>query len=114
MSTSQYVARFHFAKRGTPIGKPFEGVIKICEHAVRFRGAPITFWHRFAQITHKEADRHFLIDNSADPETFIFVQRNDGRHGRGICVATEIAGTDFNIAIAGAEAFSPGPRGSIL
>jgi hypothetical protein len=106
MSTSQYVARFHFAKRGTAFGKPFEGVIKICEHAVRFRGAPITFWHGFAQITHKEADRQFLLANSADPETSIYVHRQDGREGRGICVATEIAGRDFNIAIAGVESFS--------
>ena len=79
MSTSQYIARFQFARRGKTFGAPFEGVIKIREMHVKFRGLPLTFWHGFAQITHKQADRQFLVDNSADPETSIVVQRQDGR-----------------------------------
>ena len=106
MSTSQYIARFQFARRGKAFGPPFEGVIKIREMHVRFRGLPLTFWHGFAQITHKQADRQFLVDNSADPETSIVVHRQDGRRGRGVCVAREIEGSDFNMAIAGVESFS--------
>jgi hypothetical protein len=106
VSTSQYIARFHFARGGKTIGTPFEGVIKIREMHVRFRGLPLTFWHGFAQITHKQADRQFLIDHSSDPETSIFVHRQDGRRGRGVCVAREIEGSDFNMAIAGVESFS--------
>lgn len=106
MSTSQYIARFQFARRGKTFGTPFEGVIKIRELHVRFRGLPLTFWHGFAQITHKQADRQFLVDNSADPETSIVVHRQDGRRGRGVCVAREIEGSDFNMAIAGVESFT--------
>jgi len=106
MSTSQFIASFRFAKGGTAFGKPFEGVIKLCEHTVAFRGKKITFWHGFGQITHNAADRQFLIDNSVDPDLFVFVQLNDGRRGRGVCVAREISGSDFNLAIAGVESFS--------
>ena len=106
MSTSQYIARFQFAKRGRTFGTEFEGVIKIREMRVRFRGLPLTFWHGFAQITHKQADRQFLDDHCADPETSIVVHRQDGRRRRGVCVAREIEGSDFNMAIAGVESFS--------
>jgi hypothetical protein len=106
VSTSQYIARFHFARRGKTFGTEFEGVIKVREMHVRFRGLSLTFWHGFAQITHKQADRQFLVDNSSDPETSIVVHRQDGRRGRGVCVAREIEGSDFNLALAGVEAFS--------
>jgi hypothetical protein len=106
VSTSQYVARFRFARRGKIFGAEFEGVIKICERHVRFRGLPLTFWHAFAQITHKQADQQFLVDHSVEPETSILVHRQDGRRGRAVCVAREIDGSDFNMALAGVESFS--------
>ncbi len=106
VSTSQYIARFQFARRGKTFGTEFDGVIKIREMRVQFRGLPLTFWHGFAQITHKQADRQFLDDHCADLETSIVVHRQDGRRGRGVCVAREIQGSDFNMAIAGVESFS--------
>ena len=92
------------------VGAPFEGVIKIREMHVKFRGDrpwPLTFWHGFAQITHKQADRQFLVDNTCrirKRRSWCSV-RTAGADA-GVCLARVIEGSDFNMAIAGVESFA--------
>jgi hypothetical protein len=101
----KYNARFHFTKNNTTFGKHFDGLIQICEHTMPFGTRTITFWHGLADLTHETADLEFFNTMANDPEAFIFVQLQDGRHGRGVCVAGEVAGNYFSVAIAGCESF---------
>jgi len=106
MPLSQHVAEFHFTKRNKIVGRHFDGVIKICNHTVKFGGRPLTFWYAIAQLIHTKADLDFLIEMTADRDAFIVVQLQGTRQGRGVCVANDIAPNNFKVAIAGCESFS--------
>jgi hypothetical protein len=105
MNSTQYPAHFQFAKNGKRLGKSFSGVIIVSEIDAAFRNTPITFWFGLAELRHQTEDREFLLTHSHDPETFIWVEREDGRLGRGVCVAGDAAGDYYGLAIAGCESF---------